>query len=356
MQLLELLYEREFKNLSIIPRKLSIVEEDKVIICGARGSGKSYLIYDYLQFESYGSYLYIDFSDFRVEGITKEDLEKFIEEKNITTLVLENFDFSFTPPTVLKTIITTVKRVELEGFVTKVLYPLDFEEFISFDKKFVSEQVTFNYFSTRGTYPYVVTSKKENFEKNFQLMLKSFYHDELEFELLKELSLKQGSFITLLGLYKELKKRYKISKDKFYALVKKMQDEYSIFLVSKYSSNSHSKKIYMIDFTIRSIVSYEKDFIKRFENIVFLELIKKGEEVFYEDTVDFVLPRKKIAVSCMLFLPEGLLRNKIERLLPKLKDLDIKKLRIITLDAEFVLKNDEIECEVLPFWSFALEG
>ena len=356
MQLLELLYQREFKNISIVPRKLSIAEDDKIILCGARGSGKSYLIYDYLQFESYGSYLYIDFSDFRVAGITKESLEEFIEEKKITTLVLENFDFSFTPPTVLKTIITTVKKVELEGFVTKVLYPLDFEEFISFDKKFVSEQVTFNYFSTRGTYPLVVTSAKDSYEKNFQLMLRSFYQDDLEFELIKELSLKQGSRITLLGLYKELKQRYRISKDKFYELIKKMQDEFNIFLVSKYSSNSHKKKIYLIDFTIRSIVSFEKDFIKRFENIVFLELIKRGEEVFYEEMIDFVLPQKETAVSCILFLPEGLLRSRLERLIPVVKDLGLKKLRILTLDAEFSFEKDGISCEVLPFWSFALEG
>ena len=356
MQLLELLYQREFKNISAVPRKLSIVEDDKIILCGARGSGKSYLIYDYLQFESYGSYLYIDFSDFRVAGITKENLERFIEEKKITTLVLENFDFSFTPPTVLKTIITTTKYISLDGFVTKVLYPLDFEEFISFDKKFVSEQNTFNYFSIRGTYPLIVTSAKESYEKNFQLMLKSFYQDSLEFELVKELSLKQGSLITLLGLYKELKQKYKISKDKFYSLIKKLQEEYTIFLVPKFSSNSHFKKIYMIDFAIRGIVSYEKDFIKRFENIVFLELLKRGEEVYYDDMIEFILPQKKSAISCILFLPEGLLRGRIDRLLPKLKELGLNKLRILTLDAEFSFKKDGIECEVMPFWSFALGG
>ncbi len=356
MQLLELLYEKEFKNISVIPRKLSIVEDDKVIICGARGSGKSYLIYDYLQFESYGSYLYIDFSDFRVEGISKEALERFCEEKSITTLVLENFDFSFTPPDVLKTIITTTVCKKLDGFVTKVLYPLDFEEFISFDKKFVSEQITFNYFSTRGTYPFVVTSKKEDFEKNFQQMLKSFYHDSVEFWLLKNLSLKQGSLITVLGLYKELKESFKLSKDRFYTLIKKLQDEQNVFFVSKYGQNSHKKKIYMIDFTIRGIVSYEKDFIKRFENIVFLELLKRGEEIYYSDRVDFVLPEKKMAVTSMLFLPEGLLKNKLDMLIPYIKESGLNKIQIITLDPEFSFEKDGVSCEVMPFWSFAFGG
>jgi len=354
MQLLELLYEREFKNLSIVPRKLSISEDDKLIICGARGSGKSYLIYDYLQFESFGSYLYIDFSDFRVEGIVKEDLEKFCDEKKITTLVLENFDFSFTPPQVLKTIITTTAYHDKDGFVTKTLYPLDFEEFISFDKKFVSEQVAFNYFSTRGTYPFVVTSKREDFEKNFQQMLRAFYHDKTEFEILKNLSLKQGSLVTLLGLFNELKSSLKLSKDRFYAIIKKFQDENTLFLIEKYEKKSHKKKLFMIDFAIRGVVSYEKDFIKRFENIVFLELLKRGEEVYYGERVDFILPEKKVAVSSMLFLPEGLLRNKIEMLIPTIKELGLKKLQILTLEPEFSFEKDGVECEAMTFWSFAL--
>jgi len=354
LQLLELLYEKEFKNLPIIPRKLSIAQDDHIILCGTRGAGKSWLIYDYLQFEAYGSYLYIDFLDFRVKDITKEKLERFIEEKNITTLVLENFDFNFTPPKVLKTIITTTKKIKLKGFVTKVLYPLDFEEFISFDKKFVSEQNTFNYYTIKGTYPFVVTSQKENFEKNFQLMLNSFFKDELEFFLFKKLSLKQGHLITLLKLYKEIKEQTKISKDKFYTLIQKLQDEMSIFLISKYKKNSHNKKLYLIDFAIRGIVSYEKDFLKRYENIIFLELLKKDEEIYYHDRLEFILPKKSLAIIPVLFLPEGLLKNKMQLLIPIVKELGLQKLQAITLDPEFTFEESGITCEALTFWSFAL--
>jgi len=353
MQLLELLYQKEFKSIPIIPRKLSIAEDDKIILCGTRGAGKSYLIYDYLQFEAYGSYLYIDFSDFRVGQISKKDLEDFIEEKKITTLVLENFDFSFDVPYVLKTILTTTKKVYKEGFKTKVLYPLDFEEFISFDKKFVSEQNTFNYFSTKGTYPFIATSPRESFEKNFQMMLNSFFSD-VEFELVKKLSLKQGSLVTLLGLYKEFKDDLKISKDRFYLLMKKLQDEMVIFLISKYKTNSHTKKLYMVDFAIRGMLSYEKDFIKRFENIIFLELLKRDEEIFYSDTIEFILPKKSLAVTAIPFLPQGLLENKIKMLIPTIKKMNLKKIQVITLEPEFSYKEDGIECEVMTFWSFAL--
>ena len=95
MQLLELLYEREFKKLNLHRRKLSLYDEDNIILCGAKQSGKSFLVYDYLANEAYGSYLYIDFADFRVSGIGKDELEEFVEKKRITTLVLDNFDLAF---------------------------------------------------------------------------------------------------------------------------------------------------------------------------------------------------------------------------------------------------------------------
>ena len=352
MQLLELLYQKEFKNIPFISRKLSIAEDSKVILCGTSGSGKTFLVYDYLQFESYGSYLYIDFDDFRVSGITKDKLEKFCDEKKITTLVLENFDFAFEPPDVLKLIITSKKKLYHDGYVTKILYPLDFEEFTSFEKKFISEQVSFNNFSRKGTYPHIALSSEESFEKNFNLMLKATFRDELEFFIVRYLSKKQGSIVTLLGLFKELKEQVKISKDKFYAVMKNLENQLFIFFVPKYGVSSYSKKLYLVDFAIRGIVSYEKDFLKRFENIVFLELLKRDEKIFYHDRIDFVLPEKSTAITTILFLPKQMIEQKINLLLPIIKSLGLIKLKVITLESEFEFERDGITCEVLTFWSF----
>ena len=356
MQLLELLYEREFKKLNLFKRKLSLYEDDKIILCGPRQSGKSFLVYDYLANEAYGSYLYIDFSDFRVNGITKEILEKFIDQKNITTLVLDNFDFSFKVPNVLKTIIITTKITFLEGFKTKILYPLDFEEFLLFEKKFISEQVSFNNYTLVGSYPFVAISGRGEYENRYKLLLKSIVFDEVEFFILKTLALKQAHLVSKLSLFKQIKEHIKISKDRFYEILKKFEDEFLVFFVQKYESNSHQRKVFLVDFAIRGILSYEKDFIKRLESIVFLELIKRGEEVFFSESFDLIVPKKEQAISITPFLPDGMLKNKLNLLVVHALRLGLKKITMITLEPSFSYINAGIVCEAKPFWEFALEG
>lgn len=353
MQTLELLYQKEFKAVVAHPRKVSLSGE-AVMLSGPRGSGKSYLLYDFLSSQKFGTYLYIDFEDLRVGDISKEDIEEFVKKNSIKTLVFDNFDFRFTPFKVEKTIITTYQEVEVDGFMTKKIYPLDFEEFLAFDGRFVSEKIAFNNFSTIGTYPFVATAQRDSYEKSFQMLLYSWFPDSLEFAIMQALSLKQGSTITLLGLFKELSFDYKISKDKFYTIIKDLQEKKVIFLVQRYEKKSHSKKIYMIDFAIRGILSFEKDFKKRLENIVFLELLKKDEEIYYSDRIDFIVPKKDLGVIVMSFIPELLLKNRIYLLIPIAKQLGIKKLQIVTLELELSYKIEDIDIEVLPFWSFAL--
>ena len=354
-RLLELLYEKEFKGIKILPRKLSLYKESKILLCGPRGSGKSMLIRDFLSNEAFGSYLYIDFDDFRVDKIDRDILQNFIEEKKITTLVLENFDFSFTPPPTLKIIITATKKKELDGFVTKILYPLDFEEFLLFEKRFVNEQIAFNNFSLMGSYPFVVESGREFYEHRFHLFLNSLFDNKTKFFIFKMLSLKQSSFITPLSLFKEIKEYIKISKDRFYAILKELQEEMFIYLVPKYKQRSHEKKIYMIDFAIRGVISYEKDFTKRLENIIFTELLKKEEEIYCDTNFDFILPKKQIAIISMPFLPEGLLKNRLKLLSHQAKKLNIFNIKVITLDPQFIFKYDGVSFEVLNFWNFSLQ-
>ena len=353
MQTLELLYQREFKNLNIIPRKLTI-QNDKTIIQGPRGSGKSYMLYEFLSTLEYGSYLYIDFEDFRVQNISKEKLDTFIDSKNITTLLLDNFDFSFIPSFIPTCIITTAENQTIDDYEVKTLYPLNFEEFLSFEKRFVNEKTSFNNFTTNGTFPFVLSPERGDIQKNFVLLLSSMFPDKLEFEIVKRCSLKQGSLVTLLGLYKEIKQTHKVSKDKFYALVKKLQTQHVIFLIEAFGKKSHSKKLYMIDFAIRGVVSFEKDFIKRLENIVFLELLKQNKRLFYHDRVDFVIEDEHLAVTTMAFTPMLQMQNRIKLLIPYLQTIQIQKIQIITLELEFTDIIEDIQIEVLPFWSFAL--
>jgi predicted AAA+ superfamily ATPase len=354
MNLLEVLYAQEFKKPTFYPRKFSFTE-DKTLLVGTKKSGKSTIIYDYLSAQKKGSFLYIDFADLRINQVIIFGLPNFIKEHHISLLVLENFDFSFKIPPCPKVIITTQKKKELEGFVTQTLHPLDFEEFIAFEKRQTNIEATFNDYATIGTYPNIVLAPKENFTKQFQDHIRLICESDLEFTILRAYALSQGLQTSSFTIFHEIKEFHKISKDKFYAISKKLAEENVLLLLEKYAAPRADKKVYLIDFAIKSVLTFEKDFIKRFENIIYLELFKGGEEVFFTDLIDFYIPSENKAIIPMPFVPITLIKTKLSRIEKELQKYNIKKIEIITLDHEEESYHDSIKLEILPFWSWALQ-
>jgi len=353
MKLLEALYSQEFKPSTYHPRKVGIVSK-KVILKGARFCGKTTLILDHLSRRKKGSYLYIDFNDLRVNQAIFIGLPNFIKEKKISLLVLDNFDFSFSVPHVDEVIITTQEDNILEGFKQLQIFPLDFEEFLAFRKNKIDIESSFNDFAIYGTYPIMAQIPREKLITNFQNLISLMLQDRVQMSIFKALALSQGEKITPFSIYQELKVFHKISKDKLYAQIKEFQDKGMIFLLSHFDKPKASKKIYLIDFAIKSVLTFDKDFIKRFENIIFLELIKNNEELYYTDMIEFYLPKKDLAIIPMLFLPKTMIESKIERIKKELINYHIKKVEIITLEAEGEFSLDDISCEIVPFWNWAL--
>lgn len=352
--LLEILYATEFKKPSFYPRKFSFTAK-KTLLVGPKKSGKSTLIFDYLSSKKKGTFLYIDFSDLRLSQAIIFGLPAFLEKNDITLLVLENFDFSFKIPNCTEVIITTCAPRTLEGFKRQTLYPLDFEEFIAFEKRQLDVEAIFNDYATWGTYPSVILSAKENFTKIFQDHIRLICDNELEFTILRHYALSQGVAISSYTIFNDIKVFHKISKDKFYAINKKLQDEKLLFLVEKYKAPRADKKVYLIDFAIKSVLTFEKDFIKRFENIIFLELLKNDEELYFTDLLDFYIPSQKRAIIPMPFLPPSMIHSKLARLEKDLIKYNIEKIEIITLEREEERYHDNISVEILPFWLWALQ-
>ncbi|HIP02818.1 MAG TPA: ATP-binding protein [Campylobacterales bacterium] len=353
MDILEILYAREFKKVTYNVRKLSF-ETKKILLLGPRGAGKSTMIYDYLSGMAKGSFLYIDFNDFRMRDYDIGlELSNFIKKHHIRLLVLEHFDFSFEVPSFEEVIITTCEQKSLDGFTTQTLYPLDFEEFISFDKRELNLEAIFSSYAISGTFPAIFGQQKGDFIKVYQDFLHCFAEDELQMSILQLLASRQGTIVSIYALFLELKERMKISKDTFYAYTKKLQDENVLFLVEKFGHKKSPKKLYLIDFTLRSALSFEKDFIKRFENIVFLELLKRDKIFYYTDAFDFYLPKEEQVILSIPFLPSNLIEGKLERLNKHLIDLEVKTVQVVTMEVEKVYEQNGITFELIPFWSFA---
>ena len=350
---LEYLYGLEHKKFSINDRKFKI-EEKKLIIRYIKQSGVSTLIFDHLQNYKKGEYLYIDFNDIRVNSIQiMSQIDNFIKDKRIVLLILENFDFSFQIPQCEEIIITTQYDKTINGFKTKDLFGLDFEEFLSFEKKFTAIEQTFNIFANNGTYPQVYTTPSPNKIKVLQQIIASTVDSKKELEILKTLSKHQSAKVSFYQLFKELKEELKISKDMFYHYTKKLQESRHIIMVEKYNRENSAKKLYLIDFAIKNALSFEKDFIKRFENIVFLELYKRGYKLFYTDEIELFLPDENLGIFCIPFLPTNLLRTKIVKRKKYFKKLSVKKIEIITLGNEGSFLDDGILYDIIPFWNWA---
>jgi predicted AAA+ superfamily ATPase len=267
---------------------------------------------------------------------------------------LENFDLNFEPPICDEIIITTNHECKIDGFTKVKIFPLDFEEYISFDNRELNIEATFNSYATNGTYPAMYAKHKDDFAKLYQNYLHTIYNtNKLQITTLQILSAHQGRVISVFELFNQLKKTHKISKDKFYELIKKFQEEYVLFFIEKFGSVKATKKLFMIDFTIRSALNFDKDFIKRFENIVFLELLKREKNIFYTDAIDFYLPDEKKAILTIPFLPINLIKNKIQRLDDHFEKFEVKDIQIVTMGEIGEFSQNGITCELLPFWSFA---
>ena len=355
MKFLDHLYEKEFKLNRFYQRKATITHP-KTILYGPSNSGKTTILLDYISNRKKGTYLYIDFNDLRIKEAIFIGLPSFIKNKNIKLLIFDNFDFSFTIPPCDEVIVSTNKNITLDGFQRVDIYPLDFEEFIAFEKREFNIKSIFNTYATTGTYPIMSTIPKDSFIKEFQKLIISQMDSKLELEIFKAFALSQGERISPYAIFNELKIFHKISKDKFYETVKKFTQQKLIFFLQKYKKAKAEKKIYLIDFAIKSVLTYEKDFIKRFENIIFLELYKQNEEIYYTDMIDFYLPKKELAIIAMIFVPKNMIVAKVERIKNELKNHKVSKVEIITLEdqneEEFMVDN--IRCEIVTFWNWAL--
>jgi hypothetical protein len=355
MDILQALYENDIKKPLFYPRKLSIDGDDKkVLICGPSKSGKTALIYDYLSSKKRGSFLYIDFYDDRIDQSLFIGLSTFLQKNSIEILVLENFDFSFTIPKVKEVIITSQIDREVEGFKKFTLYPLDFEEFISFKRSDMDIESIFNEYALHGSFPSLANVSKDNLVKLFQDLIKLLTKNEQEWRVFRLIALSQSKSVSLYSLFNEFKLFNKISKDRFYAVSKELQDRNLLFFIRKFNSPKADKKVYLIDFAIKSVLTFEKDFIKRFENMIFLELLKRGKEVYFTDLIDIYIPSSDVAVLPLAFMPKEMIKQKLKRVEKELLKYSIKRVEVITLEEEGEFMLGEIEVEIVPFWNWAL--
>lgn len=354
MKTLEAAFETDFNKIDFLERKVTITNS-KTFIYGPPRSGKSYLIYDFLSNFKNDEYLYIDLNDPRndLEEI-KQNLFEFIKINQINIIAIENYNFEFEIPNCNTIIISSNKKLEIEDFSTLFVPPLDFEEYLLHDKKHQNITNSFNYFLKYGNLPELIQIDENKKTSRLQEIVRLYTNNDTEYEILQILFKSLGEKKSIYQLFTLLKKKIKISKDKFYALCEFYKQNRTIYFLNKYNQPHAISKLYAYNHTFLDALSHQKNFVNEFTNMLFLELIRHYEEIYYLDGIDFYIPKANAFYLAIAFFNPFLISSLSQKLLPKVQEYGIKRVTIITVANEQSFFLEDLEVEVLPFYEWAL--
>lgn len=335
------------------------ISSKKTILIGAINCGKTFIICDYLNSFKQEEFLYIDLSDIRLDRNLQnlmQNLSEFIKNNDeIKVLIIDNFvqNLNLENIEIENLILITRQNLNLQGFKNLKIYPLNFEEFIAFDKKRSEINSLFASFLLQGNgaknynlSPYEAIAYEQN-------ILKSNYNFN-EILILKECTNFLNQTFSANKIYTSLKQNFKISKDIIYSTISKFQNENLLVFIPKFQSESSSKKLYFSDFLMPDALCFKKDFKKKFSNALLCELLTFNEKIFYTKFLDFYIPSKNLAILIIPFSANELIFLKFKKIFSHLKELGISKLSVITMTNSGELKIEGIKCEIIPFVQFAL--
>ncbi len=190
---------------------------------------------------------------------------------------------------------------------------------------------------------------------------------------LRDLSLYLISNLSSLFTYSSLQKATDISNiNSVKEYVSYLEDSFMIFVIKGYGYSLkeqvlNPKKAYVIDSGMRRIVgfSFSADRGKYLENIVFLELRRRGKELFYYKTksskeIDFFVhhekePHSLIQVSTSLHEKE-VKEREIRALKEGMQELELNEGVVITEDEDSTIKVKEGTIRVIPITKWLLSS
>lgn len=372
------------------------------VISGIRRSGKSTLLKQFSR--HYPNYYYLNFDDERLIDFAVSDFQSLMVafQKQFSSKVIfldeiqnvqkwerfarrifeEGYKIFITGSNAK--LLSSELATHLTGRYYKIeLYPFSFEEFLRFNKVDYSQITSkkeakilknFDSYLEGGGFPeYVKNKKNESLEqifediiyrdlltrfkireiKNFKLLINYLFTNftgETNYNSLKNL-LDFKSATTVKNYIEFTRESYMV-----FELFK-----YDYSLKKQYVSN---KKIYVIDNGIRNAVafSFTKDSGKLLENMVFLELTRREEDIYYykgKKECDFLV-RKGLRISEAIQVSQGLdnpetEKREINGLLEAMEKFQLKKGLIITESQEEERKIKGKKIKIVPAWKWLLE-
>ena len=148
-----------------------------------------------------------------------------------------------------------------------------------------------------------------------------------------------------------------------------LSDSYLIFQTYKYDYSVskqilNPKKSYFIDNGLVKRVgfSFSDNLGHLLENLVYIELLRRGKEVFYyskKQECDFLLVENNIVTVaiqvCYTFYSEKTRKREVDGLLEAMETFNLTSGLIITNDVEDKITADDKHIDIIPAWKWLLE-
>ena len=267
------------------------------------------------------------------------------------------------------------------------VFPLSFKEYLSFNDIRIDSKAAllhnkmtiqqhFNSYIEFGGFPKTVLLKDEDLKKE---TVKSYYDSILlkdivaryklkNYQVLNELALFILSNNATINAYNKLKNNFSSSFDTIRDYMEYLMSAYIVLSINKFDYSlkkqiANPKKFYAIDTGFSNAVSFNvsKKIGANLENIVFLELRRRGKDIYYYKTdkgleIDFLVPKENITelIQVSVTLENEETRKRELRVFKEAKK-ELKgelKMILITFDCSEVIEYDGVEIEIINVLEF----
>jgi predicted AAA+ superfamily ATPase len=409
--------EREFTN--VIPREINLpVESNKIVsLIGVRRSGKTFTLYDLINrlrsTIAPENIVYINFEDDRLFPCDLNDLSVLLEsyyelhpkskQKKVYFLFDELHNVENWEKFIRRLYDNENCQIFLTGSSSKFLskeistslrgrtisyeiFPLSFKEFLQFKEikinlhssRTIAEiKNAFSQHITYGSFPETVNQNEEIIKKTLKEYIDLIiYRDIIDrFKITNTFLLKFlvkyfinniSTSLSFHKLYNDFKSQgIHLSKNTIYEYVSYLEDAYIFFSVPKFSFSHREqlrnpKKIYTVDIGFKSLFGIKEDIGNIYENIVFLHLRRKYNEIYYfknKQEVDFCIVDKghyQLINVCYDIDTISTRQREINGLLEAMNFLKIKQALLINSEVTETVAIENKQIKLIPLWKWLL--
>jgi predicted AAA+ superfamily ATPase len=380
-----------------------------VVITGVRRCGKSTILAQIMTKHMKNDFYYLNFEDERLIQFSAADdfdslYQSFLElygkhqtfffdeiqniqgwERFVSRMIDSGFKFFITGSNAR--LLSRELATHLTGrHMTVEIYPFSFREFLEFNKVSLEKNMEYlteeraniktwliKYIQDGGFPEYLKYREKDVLSRLYSdIIFRDIIvrHGIREVKAFQEISGFLTSNISNRISYNRIKDVFDLgSTNTVKNFTEYLENSFLIFFVNQFSFSkgiqaASPKKVYCIDTGLRNIVSFRfsEDTGRLVENMVFLELKRRGKEIYYwsgKGEVDFVIKEglhvNELIQVCWNIYDEDKKNAELKGLIEAMDEFNLKTGLMVTEDSDIEENIGDKKIKYMPMWKWLLE-